>query len=134
MQDGTQGQWRRAGATGALPEGGILGAVLDGHRIAIYRRDGQLHATDGLCTHAWVPLEDGLLDGYEIECPVHQARVDIRTGACTAFPAQHPLRTFPARERDGVVEVFVASGLAKARAALQERVTGRAPPGSRRPG
>ena len=76
MQDGTQGQWRRAGATGALPEGGILGAVLDGHRIAIYRRDGQLHATDGLCTHAWVPLEDGLLDGYEIECPVHQARFD----------------------------------------------------------
>jgi len=124
MQQLTDGEWHAAGASAALAEGGVLGASAGAHRVAIYRREGRLHATDGLCTHAWVPLEDGLLDGFEIECPVHQARFDIRSGACTAFPAQHPLRTFPVREAEGRIEVFVARGLPSARRDVPRRTMG----------
>lgn len=113
------GQWLPAFDAAALPEGGARGARLGPHRIAVFRREGGLYATDSLCTHAWVPLEDGLLDGFEIECPVHQARFDIRNGECRAFPAERPLRTFPAREHDGRVEVWIPATLEVARAAVR---------------
>ena len=66
-----------------------------------------------------MPLEDGLLDGFEIECPVHQARFDIRNGECRAFPAERPLRTFPVRELDGHGEVWIPATLEAARATVR---------------
>lgn len=42
--------------------------------FAIYRSpDGEFFCTDGLCTHEQVHLESGLVMGYEIECPKHNA-------------------------------------------------------------
>ena len=86
------GAWWRVCDEAALSEGGACGAECGGHLVAVFRTRGELHATDSLCTHAFVPLQDGILDGYEIECPVHQARFDVRDGACTRFPATRPLR------------------------------------------
>lgn len=108
------GEWIHAADAAQLPEGGALGVRAGGHPIAVFRQGGRLFATDSLCTHAFVPLEDGVLDAFEIECPVHQARFDIRTGACTAFPARHPLRTFRVREDGASIEVFIPLGLAPA--------------------
>lgn len=113
------GEWLPAFDAASLPEGGARGTRAGAHRIAVFRRDGRLYATDSLCTHAWVPLEDGVLDGFEIECPVHQARFDIRNGECRAFPAERPLRTYAVRERDGMVELWIPAGLDVARATVR---------------
>jgi nitrite reductase/ring-hydroxylating ferredoxin subunit len=111
LAEGSGGQWHAAPCAETLANGGALGVRINGHRIAIFRVDGALYATDSLCTHAFVPLEEGLLLGHEIECPVHQARFDIRTGACTAFPARRPLRVFPVRHSGDSVEVWVPNEL-----------------------
>ncbi len=108
------GQWWPVAGESALGEGQAIGADCGGHPVALYRIRGALHATDSLCTHAFVPLEDGLLDGFEIECPVHQARFDVRTGACTRFPARRPLRTFTVRVAAGRIEVWIPAGTAPA--------------------
>jgi naphthalene 1,2-dioxygenase system ferredoxin subunit len=105
------GRWWELASDSALAEAPMLGGRCDGHPIAVFRVGDELHATDGLCSHAFVPLEDGFLDGFEIECPVHQARFDVRTGACTQFPAKRPLRTFRVRVHEGRIEVWIPEGL-----------------------
>lgn len=76
--------------------------------IALFRVDGGFYATDDLCTHEdWSLGEDGELDGFEVECCLHTARFDVRTGAATQFPATEPLRTYPVHVEDGAVWVEV---------------------------
>jgi 3-phenylpropionate/trans-cinnamate dioxygenase ferredoxin subunit len=43
--------------------------------------------------------------GYNIICPVHGATFDIRDGSCTGPPARKPIRSFPLRIVDGMIEV-----------------------------
>jgi naphthalene 1,2-dioxygenase system ferredoxin subunit len=71
--------------------------------IAIYFVGGAVFATDNRCTHGDARLCDGFLEGHEIECPHHQGRFDIRTGAATAEPAKTALATYPARLEGGRV-------------------------------
>lgn len=104
------GQWWPVVEAQRLADGAAFGAQCGAVRIAVYQVAGELFATDSLCTHAFVPLEDGLLDGFEIECPVHQARFDVRSGACRRFPAAKPLRVFKVRRNDGQVQVWIPTG------------------------
>ncbi|KAA0109965.1 non-heme iron oxygenase ferredoxin subunit [Mycolicibacterium sp. P9-22] len=74
--------------------------------IAIHRVDGEFFATDDTCTHEdWSLGDDGLLDGHQLECCLHQGRFDVRTGEATQFPATDPLCTYPVRVSDGEVWV-----------------------------
>jgi nitrite reductase/ring-hydroxylating ferredoxin subunit len=42
-----------------------------------------------------------------IECPFHQGQFDIRTGEAVAAPCYEPIRTYPVRLADGILEVDV---------------------------
>ena len=63
-----------------------------------------IFVTADLCTHGGGRLSEGYLEGYEIECPLHQGRFDVRTGAVTAAPCVRAVRTFRARVVDDAVE------------------------------
>lgn len=89
--------WMRAAGRGELTEGEVLGVEIAGRSVALYEADGQLFATDNICTHAYARLSDGWLDGTAIECPLHAARFDIRTGAVLDPPATEDLKTYPVR-------------------------------------
>lgn len=56
--------------------------------------DGEVFAINDVCTHAEVSLSEGTLDGTTIECFLHGATFDLRTGAAT-LPAIEPVATFP---------------------------------------
>ncbi len=81
----------------ALPPGCALRIKVDGEEILLCNVDGAFYAVEDVCTHDGGPLDQGRLDGCEVECPRHGARFDVRTGAVTALPAVLPLRTFPTR-------------------------------------
>ena len=89
--------WVRAAGRGELGEGEVLGVEIAGRSVALYEADGQLFATDNICTHAYARLSDGWLDGTTIECPLHAARFDICTGAVLDPPATEDLKTYPVR-------------------------------------
>ena len=76
-----------------------------GRTFAIYRtEDDGWYATDGLCTHEQVHLADGLVMGSIIECPKHNGRFDLRSGAAKGAPVCIDLRTYPVRvEGDAVM-------------------------------
>ena len=63
-----------------------------------YRHRRRLHARRRA-------IGDGELYGYEIECPRHGARFDIRTGAVTRMPAVVPVKWFPTRVEGDEIQV-----------------------------
>ena len=102
---GEDASWVRAAARSDLAEGEVIGVEVAGHSIALYDADGNLFATDNICTHAYACLSDGWLDGEVIECPLHAARFDIRSGKVLDPPATEDLKTYPVRIVDGEIQV-----------------------------
>jgi naphthalene 1,2-dioxygenase ferredoxin component len=99
-------QWIDVTATEDIPEDDVIGADIAGKSIALYRVEGEVFATDNLCTHGNARLCDGFLEGYEIECPLHQGKFDIRNGKAMCAPLTEDVKTYPIKiEGD---RVFVA--------------------------
>jgi glycine betaine catabolism B len=63
---------------------------VDGESVCIANVDGKYYAIGSICTHEGGPLADGTLDGYEVECPWHNSKFDVRTGEVTSPPAYEP--------------------------------------------
>ena len=97
--------WARAANRSELASGEVLGVEVAGHSIALYEVDGNIFATDNICTHAYARLSDGWLDGELIECPLHAARFDVRTGKVLDPPATVDLKTYPVRVVDDEIQV-----------------------------
>src|SRR5215472_11678876 len=100
-----EGGWVRAAARRDLSAGEVIGVEVGGRSIALYDSDGELFATDNVCTHAYARLSDGWLDGETIECPLHAARFDVRSGKVLDPPATEDLKTYPLRLVDGEIQV-----------------------------
>lgn len=80
----------------------------DGPALAVFNVDGELYATDDLCTHGQSSLTDeGTLEGYVIECGWHRGSFDVRTGTALTAPCQQPLRSYPVELREGRILVVV---------------------------
>src|SRR6266571_1968131 len=89
--------WQRVASLDELWDGGVVGIDVDGTPIALYRIGDDVHATDGMCTHAFASLADGFAEDGTIECPLHQAVFDIRTGKALCEPATEDLRVYPVK-------------------------------------
>lgn len=99
-------QWIDVTATEDIPEDDVIGVDIAGRSIALYRVEGEVFATDNLCTHGNARLCDGFLEGHEIECPLHQGKFDIRNGKAMCAPLTEDVKTYPIKiEGD---RVFVA--------------------------
>jgi naphthalene 1,2-dioxygenase system ferredoxin subunit len=101
-------QWIDVSALDEVPEEDVLGVESAGKDIALYSVEGQVYATDNICTHGHARLCDGFLEGYEIECPLHQGRFDIRDGKPMCDPVTEPVRSYPVKIENG--RVFVDLG------------------------
>jgi nitrite reductase/ring-hydroxylating ferredoxin subunit len=102
---GDDAGWMRAAGRGDLAEGEVLGVEVASRSIALYATDDGIFATDNICTHAYACLSDGWLDGEVIECPLHAARFDIRTGKVLDPPATDDLKTYQVRVVDDEIQV-----------------------------
>jgi ferredoxin-NADP reductase/nitrite reductase/ring-hydroxylating ferredoxin subunit len=63
---------------------------VNGENICVVNVEGKYYAIGSICTHEGGPLADGTLEGYEVECPWHNSKFDIRTGEVTSPPASEP--------------------------------------------
>ena len=63
---------------------------VDGENICVANVEGKYYAIGSICTHEGGPLADGMLEGYEVECPWHGSKFDMRTGEVTNPPANEP--------------------------------------------
>ena len=63
---------------------------VDGQSILIANVNGKYYAIGSICTHEGGPLADGTIHNYEVECPWHGSKFDVRTGEVTSLPATEP--------------------------------------------
>jgi 3-phenylpropionate/trans-cinnamate dioxygenase ferredoxin subunit len=64
-----------------VPVGKMKRFKAGGESLVVYHLEDGFFATQGSCTHAFAPLQMGkLVDGCRIQCPIHRARFDVRTG------------------------------------------------------
>lgn len=99
--------WQPVGRNDDIANGGMIAVEIAGVKIAVYRVDSELFATDNICSHAYAMLTDGWLDGDEIECPLHGGRFNVRTGKAMTSPVECDIRTFSVREADGIIQVLL---------------------------
>ena len=96
-------EWSDAAAVGDLWIDAGTSVLVKGKDIALFRISDAVYATDNLCTHGHARLCDGFVEGFEIECPLHQGRFDLRTGQATCEPAADAVKTYPVRIDGGRV-------------------------------
>lgn len=88
-------QWIRFALPSVLADGAMQAVTVAGRRLLIYRVGDSFYASDRRCTHQGADLLRGYFDACVIECPVHQGRFDVRTGAPLSPPANIALRIYP---------------------------------------
>jgi len=91
-------------------------------KVLVYHLDDGFYATQSRCTHLFRSLESGkIIDGCKIQCPLHRARFDIRTGEVidwanfppgvqllNAVRGEKALKIYPTRVEGGQLQVQIA--------------------------
>jgi nitrite reductase/ring-hydroxylating ferredoxin subunit len=106
-----QGDWHRVGARSEIVPGEMFAARAGGEDILLVELDGAVHAVANICPHAYALISDGFLEGGEVECPLHAARFDIKTGKCLGGPSMDDLARFEVRVEGADVLVRISRGL-----------------------
>ncbi|HEV2264792.1 MAG TPA: non-heme iron oxygenase ferredoxin subunit [Stellaceae bacterium] len=89
--------WVTVGKRSAINPGDVLGVTVGDREFALYNLDGEIYATDNLCTHAFALLSQGWLDGEVIECPLHGGRFEVKTGKALCPPVTEDLKNYKVR-------------------------------------
>lgn len=56
--------------------------------IAVFRtEDDEVYALNDTCTHETTSLADGWIEGCQVECPLHSAKFDLKSGKVLCMPA-----------------------------------------------
>jgi 3-phenylpropionate/trans-cinnamate dioxygenase ferredoxin subunit len=87
----------KVGCVEDIGPGKLVRANIGDRRILLANIDGEIFATDEMCTHEDASLYNGALRGDCVSCPLHGSRFSVRTGEPREEPATEPLRTYPVR-------------------------------------
>lgn len=71
--------------------------------ILVCNVDGEVYALEDKCSHQDFELSPGKLEGAEIECVLHGAKFDVRTGQALCAPAYTAVPKFPVLVHDGLI-------------------------------
>lgn len=77
-----------------FPIGSVNQFDVNGVEVALVHTEDGFFAVDDVCTHAEVSLSEGQLNGCLLECPMHGAEFDVRTGEAKSLPATKPLTVY----------------------------------------
>jgi len=88
-----------------VPPGQMIWVAVERERIVLANVDGALYALRDVCGHKNAPLSRGRLDGHLIECPLHFAVFDVRTGKLVDGPVSADVPSYEVRVAEGCVYV-----------------------------
>jgi 3-phenylpropionate/trans-cinnamate dioxygenase ferredoxin component len=78
--------------------------------VLVVNLAGQLHATQGICSHQYFELDNGFLTGDSITCALHLSRFSLADGEPLDPPAELPLAMYPVVVEEGRVLIEVPPG------------------------
>lgn len=106
-------EWVTLCADTELPPGQRDVFGVNNRWVAVFNIGGVVYAIEDLCTHDGNVLafdhsdQPSNLIGYEVECPRHGARFDVRDGKATRRPAEIDVPWFEARIANGNVQILL---------------------------
>ena len=77
-----------------LVQGKPIKVEKDGKTICVARVGDEVFAVDDTCSHSDASLSEGDVTDFKIECWLHGAEFDLRTGEALTPPAVAPLHTY----------------------------------------
>lgn len=100
-------EYIQVGTVDELKKGERLFVEIDGLPIVIIKIADQFFAIADVCSHDDGPVGEGNIEGYEIICPRHGARFDLRTGKALSLPAFIDIPAYPVRVVEDQIEVGI---------------------------
>jgi 3-phenylpropionate/trans-cinnamate dioxygenase ferredoxin subunit len=88
-----------------LPDPGKQLVEVGDRLVVLFHVGGKFYCIDDVCTHDGGPLGEGQLCGFEIACPRHGAKFDIRDGRALTMPATEDTVTHDVKVEGGAVYV-----------------------------
>lgn len=77
--------------------------------LAVFRTiQDEIFVLDDKCPHKAGPLSSGIVHGRAVTCPLHNWVISLETGEAQGAD-EGQVRTFPARVREGRIEIEAAS-------------------------
>ncbi|MDQ6748031.1 MAG: bifunctional 3-phenylpropionate/cinnamic acid dioxygenase ferredoxin subunit [Candidatus Dormibacteraeota bacterium] len=103
-------EWVEVASVDDIPPGHAARVEIGEVPVAVFNVAGDFHAVDDTCTHAEASLSEGELepDRCAVECPLHGAVFDLRSGNPLSLPATEPVRVHRTEVVDGNLHVALA--------------------------
>lgn len=94
----------KVAVAGDIKPGKAIRVEIDDEPVAIFNVEGTLYAIGDTCSHEEAALSEGDIFGDCVECPLHGAEFDIKTGQAKTLPAVGPVPTYAIKvEGDAVL-------------------------------
>ena len=77
-----------------IKPGEMIAVEVDSEQVLLANVDGNIHAVDDICSHAYASLSEGDLNGEEVECPLHGGSFNVTTGTPVNPPVSEPIRVY----------------------------------------
>lgn len=85
---------------GEIPEGEARSFACGDSEVLVCKQNGEFFAVENMCSHARSPLDSGpLAKEFQVKCPLHGARFDVRNGKAMCLPAVMPIKTYAVEQR-----------------------------------
>lgn len=72
-------------------------------QIALFNCEGEYYALDDMCSHAEASLSEGDVYDCKVECPLHGAEFDLKTGDAVTLPATKPVNKYIVNVEDDYI-------------------------------
>jgi nitrite reductase/ring-hydroxylating ferredoxin subunit len=95
---------------GDLAPGRMTWVAVAGERVLLANVAGVFHAIADQCGHKRAPLSRGRLIGPIVECPLHFAQYDLRTGRLVDGPVSEDIAVYEVRVAGDTVSVRPKGG------------------------
>ena len=79
----------------SIIEGKPVRLSKNGKEVCVARVGNEIFAIEDNCSHQDAALSEGEQNGYKIECWLHSAEFDLRTGEALTPPASQAVKTYP---------------------------------------
>ena len=98
------GEFVRVASVNDLEDDETMQVDVGDEQVLLAKLGGEFYAIGEECTHEGGPLSQGWVEDGQVECPLHGAQFDLKSGGFTAPPASDPVKSYPVRvEGDDVL-------------------------------
>ena len=95
----------RVASASDIPEGKMKRVIVGNQQVLVANVKAKFYAIGNVCTHVGGPLDKGILEGHEVECPLHGSRFDVTNGQVKRGPAARPEPIYDVKVEGGSILV-----------------------------